>query len=244
MRLSLVLLTSFMSLLPASAEEIMPYRSFGFQSQLPQLEGFITAALPPLKIEKKLPAGGETFRLFGKTGELVLYRGKDSLEMALTLKNKENYCSVDLTPSAPVNMSYAGKPNGVPRYYSKLQGCDVFVDLLPDAALLLGGSCKATPDCAVEVSGLWGAQAIDLPLEKTFEKKIGISEKRMNEARKLLTKKLGNSQIMRDFLSEHLDFNANRRTSCEEYGTGASWCSLKLTEFRINTLETQLQALK
>jgi hypothetical protein len=244
-----LLLTFLILLMPLSAQPlsaeplaVQPFSSF--KQILPQHGGFVTAALPPetVVIEKQMPKGGETYKLFGKTGEMVLFRGKNTLSVALTVKNEA--CEADFTPLAPVSMTPVAKSGTLTRYHSKLKECDVFIDLLPDAALLQGGMCKISDTCSVDLGGLWGVPEQDLPLDKTFEKQWSVTEKAMNKSRKGITKALGNTQNMRDFLSEHLDFTANRQKICLDYGKGQSWCSLKLTQMRSFELESRLTTLR
>lgn len=208
-----------------------------FSNELPRYNNFTSLTPEPVFQKPYLPPTADHYFQNGKNGRMSIMRGKNELFIDLTLKN--DVCEKDLTPKGLIAMTPIGKPFGVPRFYSKLEGCDIFVDILADSAHVLGGSCRVSDACSIEVNGLWGHNLVDFS-EKQIDSEWRVAEKRLNAARKALTKKLGNGQPMRDFLAEHLDFMANRRKLCEDYGKGAQWCSLRLTQIRAGELESRL----
>jgi hypothetical protein len=194
-------------------------------------------------VEKLSPLKGTLFRNTQK-GDLVLFEEKNSLALALKMKGwnseKRDICEAHFTPAQPQNMSYIGKPNGLPRYHTKLLGCDIFIERLGEANMMLGGKCVTQSGCEVEASGLWG-DFNALPNEKTIDKDRSLYEKRMNKARQSLMKAYRRTPNLNNFISEQVDFNAQRASLCADFqGEKHGYCGMKLTQARAIELETRL----
>jgi hypothetical protein len=193
------------------------------------------------------PLGGQLFRALNK-GEMRLYEEKTGLLLSLKIRGTQQgnhaMCEVDFTPAHPLNISFIGNPQGVPRYYSKILGCDIFIDKHQDATIMHGGKCITPSGCEIDASGLWGDFSQQRN-DKNIEKDRTFYETRMNNARKILMKAYKKSPHLSAFISEQLDFNAQRASLCAEHkGENLSYCGMKLTQARALALEARLNGAR
>jgi hypothetical protein len=204
---------------------------------------FSVAAITPEPVAKNYPQGGQNFKFNGKEGVLALYSLKNGTALGLTLSGKTpmgEKCQHNLTPELS-RLTPVPRNTSVPRFYAKLQGCDIFVDVLGDAVFVQAGICKPSSQCQLETSGIWSLNEAALPEDKAIDKAQGVAEKKLQTARLSLTKKL-KDHYLRDFISEQVDFNANRLRLCAGFESEASinFCVLKRTEMRVAELEERL----
>ncbi len=194
--------------------------------------------LASFKGEDLLP--GRTLQYMGASGRIVINKtAAKGLAMTFTGFGRRGndirqICSADFSSTGAVSMQPKGRPLGLNRYEIKFAACTLTADLLNDAIIIgtPNGACRLADDCIIEPAGLWGPPAQDLPKEADIERFRASAEKQVNLARKTLQDQLKGKPEGSAFLSEHVNFSANRERQCQSYAgaSGPGFCALKLTE--------------
>ena len=195
-------------------------------------------ALASFKGEELLP--GRALQYMGASGRIVISRtASRGLAMTFTGVGRRGndirqICSADFSSTGAVPMVARGRPLGLNRYEIRFEACTLTADLLNDAIIVgtPNGACRLADDCIIEPAGLWGPPAQELPKEADIERSRGAAERQVNLARKTLQDQLKGKPEGSAFLSEHVNFSANRERQCQSYAgaSGPGFCALKLTE--------------
>ena len=252
---------------PASAQLLLP----GSQPSAPPppptpVQGGAPAAGQPASPPKPRPAAppkapaetsviGKTLAFNGTKGRLIIdRRDKNNLQVSLIavgekISKPSEACGIDLGAGRPLELTAAGKPDGVPRYHVSIPACGMNLDML-DGAVLVSGPTAACPfpegDCRIDARGLWGPAPGTLESQaRAIESDRARADKAVQENfRALLARTQGKNEV-KSVAAEQAGFTSERETVCRDYSRESvhGFCAARFTELRAAELAARVVAL-
>ncbi|WP_293854510.1 hypothetical protein [uncultured Alsobacter sp.] len=211
-------------------------------------------AAPP-KVAAETSVIGKTLAFNGTKGRLIIdRRDKTNLQVTLIavgdkISRPGEACGIDLGAGKPLELTPAGKPEGVPRYRVAIPACGMDLDLL-DGAVLVSGPAAACPfpegDCKIDVRGLWGPSPGTLESQaRAIESDRARADKAVQENfRALLARTQGKNEV-KSVAAEQAGFTSERETVCRDYSRESvhGFCAARFTELRASELAARVVAL-
>ena len=182
----------------------------------------------------------------GKSGAMTFDKaGSDVTLVKLKLdgdkiSKPQQTCSVNVSLTAPIVITPAGRPAGTLRFDIPLEACPFTIDVLDGAVLVSRAdpSCDFTAaDCRVTPGGLWGPAAVDLPPSRVAElerQRVRI-ETTMRMNFRALIKKAGKDRVaVKAIARDQAAFSSQREMTCRDYDQESvhGFCSTQITEAR------------
>lgn len=255
-----IALVSALYAVPASAQLMLP----GSQPPAPVPGGAPGAVqpgdprprpAPPPKAPSEASVIGKTLTFNGTKGRLVVdRRDKTTLQVTMIaigekMSKPGEACGIDLGAGRPLELSTAGKPDGVPRYRVNVPACGMDLDIL-DGAVLVSGPTAACPfpegDCKIDARGLWGPSPATLESQaRAIESDRARADKAVQENfRALLARTQGKNEV-KAVAAEQAGFTSERETVCRDYARESvhGFCAARFTELRAAELAARVVAL-
>ncbi|WP_406856104.1 hypothetical protein ABEG18_00295 [Alsobacter sp. KACC 23698] len=197
---------------------------------------------------------GKTLMLNGARGKLQIER-KDKSALQATLigvgekiSDPSQACGVDLGGGRPLDLTPAGRPEGVIRLSLDAPSCPLTLDVLDGAVLVRGAGAACTfkdADCRVEARGLWGPAPATFEGQKWIESDRSRADKAVRENFKALIHRTQGKQEIKAVAAEQAGFTSERETVCRDYAREAAhgYCASRYTELRAAGLAARLNRL-
>jgi hypothetical protein len=197
---------------------------------------------------------GKTLQLNGARGKLQIER-KDKATLQATIiavgekiSDPSQACGLDLGGGRPIDLTPAGRPEGVIRLGLDAPSCPLTLDVLDGAVLVRGADAACTfkeADCRVVARGLWGPAPSTFEGQKWIESDRSRADKAVRENFKALIHRTQGKQEIKAVAAEQAGFTSERETVCRDYAREAAhgYCAARYTELRAAGLAARLNRL-
>jgi hypothetical protein len=158
-------------------------------------------------------------------------------------------CQVEVVAGAPIQTSFAGRPNGISRYEVEIETCPFSLNVLEGAVLVTRTpqTCDfRAADCRVDPAGLWGppGNAIGPDQTKQLERERGrVVSAMLAKFRALLTSAAKDKEAIKQIASEQAGFSSEREVICRNYLREDihGFCALRITQARALALQAAFE---
>jgi hypothetical protein len=207
------------------------------------------AVMPAIKVAGEDAILGRTLKRNGGYGEAVFEKTAAGYGLKLNAQgfqagNLTEPCAISFG-EAPIPVTPAGRPAGVPRYRLEASICPIVFDVLDGAFLVVEPQQPCVVEaaqCRIEPRGLWGADSRTLAARaKEIEAARSAAEKAVREGYKVLSAK-ADAVEQRVIAREQAGFSAERELTCRDYQREGQFgfCGARLTEAKAASIRARL----